>query len=89
MNRNANENILSMFLTQNKTVKDSESDDSLGFQQYGGGSVDDEIELEMNTESDDESSLDMQTGGSADPYYKKYMKYKSKYVQFKKKLNLA
>lgn len=55
---------------------DSDDDDDDDDGQYGG-----------TMDSDCDCSDDGQSGGG-DPYYKKYQKYKSKYLEFKKRLNL-
>ena len=34
-----------------------------------------------------EEPITSQKGGSNDPYYQKYLKYKNKYLQLKKELN--
>jgi hypothetical protein len=56
------------------------SDVELYKHQTGGEDNDDFIEDELDAE------LDF-TGGAVDPYYKKYMKYKSKYLNFKNNIN--
>ena len=63
---------VSMYNIQNGGFDSDDDDDDEG--QYGGN-------------INDDYSEDGQLGGG-DPYYKKYQKYKSKYLEFKKRLNL-
>lgn len=68
--------------------------------QFGGGDSDDNDLSMYNIQNGgfDDSDDDEQDGGGfnssedqyggSDPYYKKYQKYKSKYLEFKNRLNL-